>query len=234
VQLEAQKTLFDQRQQQARQQPQPQMTVDDVLANMLSLYGSEIDWIRKNPHVVMDRATNNRLVVYFDEAVAKGIPRGSPEFQRYLEDRLGINSDTRTSSGRDDPEQRYAAPVSRTGSGLDLDPSELRGKVTLSPAQIDAARMAGISLELSGTGSTPPCDTFGVPVGRQPTHQPCNTSVLSGCQVALGFMACARCKYPGLDIARLNRRFGIQIITSSRRPAPACRIGCQRELEASP
>jgi hypothetical protein len=37
--------------------------------------------------------------------------------------------------------------VTRNESGLDLDPSEMRGKVTLSPSQIEAARMAGISLE---------------------------------------------------------------------------------------
>jgi hypothetical protein len=57
-----------------------------------------------------------------------------------------MNDDTRTSTRRDDPEPRYAAPVSRNGSGVDLDPSEMRGKVYLSPAQVDAARMAGISL----------------------------------------------------------------------------------------
>jgi hypothetical protein len=56
-----------------------------------------------------------------------------------------MNDDTRTSTRRDDPEPRYAAPVSRNGSGLDLDPSEMRGKVYLSLAQVEAARMAGMA-----------------------------------------------------------------------------------------
>jgi hypothetical protein len=147
VQYEAEKQRFDQRQVQARQQPQRQMTIDDVLANMPGLMGAEQDWIRQNPNVVMDRATNNRLTVYFDEAVAKGIQRGSPQFQQYLEDRLGMRDHDRTNNRHNSAEPNYAAPVTRGGNGLDLDPNEMRGKVTLSPSQIDAARMAGISLE---------------------------------------------------------------------------------------
>jgi hypothetical protein len=146
VQYETEKQRFDQRQVQARQQPQRQMTVEDILSNMPNLLMAEQDWIRKNPQVVMDRGTNNRLVVYYDEAVAKGIERGSPEFQHYLEDRLGMRDHERTNSRHNNAEPNYAAPVTRNGSGLDLDPSEMRGRVTLSPAQVEAARMAGIDL----------------------------------------------------------------------------------------
>jgi hypothetical protein len=54
---------------QARQQPQRQMTVEGVSSNMPNLLMVEQDWIRKHPEVVMDRAINNRLTVYFDEEV---------------------------------------------------------------------------------------------------------------------------------------------------------------------
>jgi len=148
VQYETQKQLFDQRQHQTRQQHQRPITdIETALNNMPGLYGTEIDWLRKHPDLVLDQAKNRRLVVYFDEGVERGLERGSPEFQRYLEDRLGIADHSRTNNRRDDPEPRYAAPVSRDRSGLDLDPSEMRGQVRLSPSQIEAARMAGISLE---------------------------------------------------------------------------------------
>jgi hypothetical protein len=147
VQLEAQKQRFDAARQQTRQQPQRQMTIDDALANMPGLYGSEIDWLKSHPELVLDQAKNRRLTVYFDEAVERGLERGSPQFAQYLENRLGIGDRGHTNSRRDNAEPNYAAPVSRNGSGLDLDPSEMRGRVTLSPAQIDAARMAGISLD---------------------------------------------------------------------------------------
>ena len=146
--LEQQKTLLDQRQHQARhQQQRPINDIETALGNMPGLYGAEMDWLRKHPDLVLDQTKNRRLTVYFDEAIERGLDRGSPQFQQYLESRLGIADHAHTSTRRDDPEPRYAAPVSRNGSGLDLDPSEMRGKVTLSPAQVDAARMAGISLD---------------------------------------------------------------------------------------
>jgi hypothetical protein len=149
VQYEAQKQRFDDtRQPQPRPQPQRQVTIDDALANMPGLYGSEIDWLKAHPELVLDQAKNKRLVVYFDEAVERGLERGSPQFAQYLESRLGIaNHGGYTSTRRDHAEPNYAAPVTRNGSGLDLDPSEMRGRVTLSPSQIEAARMAGISLD---------------------------------------------------------------------------------------
>jgi len=63
-----------------------------------------------------------------------------------LEDRLGISDHGHTTSRRHDVQPNYAAPPSRSSS-LDVDASQMRGTVTLSPAQVDAARMAGISLD---------------------------------------------------------------------------------------
>jgi hypothetical protein len=69
VQLEAQKQRYGDARQHQRQQPQRQMGIEDILSNMPNLLMVEQDWIRKHPEVVMDRAINNRLTVYFDEAV---------------------------------------------------------------------------------------------------------------------------------------------------------------------
>jgi hypothetical protein len=115
VQYEAEKQRFDHRQPQTRQQPQRQMTIDDALSHMPGLYGSEIDWLKSHPELVLDQAKNRRLTVYFDEAVERGLQRGSPQFAQYLESRLGIADHDRTNNRHHDAEPNYAAPVARNG-----------------------------------------------------------------------------------------------------------------------
>jgi hypothetical protein len=76
VLLEQQKSLIDQRAQQARQQPQRQMTVED----MPDLLMVEQDWLRQHPDLVLNHNKIRRLTTYFDRRLNAGSNAAAQNF----------------------------------------------------------------------------------------------------------------------------------------------------------
>ena len=170
--LEQGKTQLEQRIQQTRNTPpqvqstDPNMAVENVLSRMAALSNEERDWIRKHPDSVLDNRNVMLMQGAYIEAERKGIKRGSPEYFQLFEDRLGYQpEDDDTATEYDDvdddvvenvprvespplqPRQRpaSAAPPSRSAPGASTRQTDMSsGKVTLTPQQREAARIAGV------------------------------------------------------------------------------------------
>jgi hypothetical protein len=129
---------------QQPQQPAPQggQNIDQVIAQMPGLMDKERDWLRKHPDAI-GGANLTRLQVAYYDATQRNIQRGSDKYFEFLDDRLGYQTMTEDRDDNPPPQntrtqQRFAAPPSRIASnGSD-------GRITLSPAQREAAKIAGV------------------------------------------------------------------------------------------
>jgi hypothetical protein len=118
VSLESGKTAMDERQDaQGPQQPQRQLTPQEYINNMTQLTPEERQWLMDRPHLVTNQATITQLQAAFYESQQRGIARNSPEYFRLFDERLG-------------------------GAGV---PGSRASNIQLTPAQKDAAKIAGIS-----------------------------------------------------------------------------------------
>jgi hypothetical protein len=115
----------------------PQPTARDVhsyIDSMQGLQDAERRWLHDHPDSLMGENLQ-RLDLAYKDASMRGIARGTPAYFEFFEDRLGYRS----------------TPVPRSGSAATPSAFEPdwkpRGQITLSPAQIQAARDTGLTIE---------------------------------------------------------------------------------------
>lgn len=149
AQLEDGKTAYElrreqyqqqvQEQLQRRQQPRQPSTVDEHIATLPNLHPSERDWLRKHPETLQDNRRNTALKHHYFEAEKMGLPRGSAEYFKYLDDALGYSKGNGES--RSSKPVSYSAPPSRESARG----GESSTRITLSPQQREAAKISGIT-----------------------------------------------------------------------------------------
>jgi hypothetical protein len=161
VQLEEGKSILEQRKNAAiaraeearRNPPAPQnLSVDQQIDSVSALTQSQKDWLKAHPDAWTDQRKNMRLQGAHVEAEDKGLTPGSKKYFEYLETRLGYKTEEpeEEDEAEDEPPARQrrtlvSAPVSR-------DPPSNNGKsktkITLTPKQLEAAQIAGITPEV--------------------------------------------------------------------------------------
>jgi hypothetical protein len=108
LQLENGKEAYEQYLNRPRpQQPQPQMTVEQMLNNM-PLTQQERAYLRNHPELVSDPTNNKRLEVAYIDSQQKGLERDSREYFDFLNSRLGYGT-SRVTAGTLTAKQREAA-----------------------------------------------------------------------------------------------------------------------------
>lgn len=138
---------FEQRKRQPQQRPQPQFqsgagtgslqqgpNIEQVLATMPNLLESEKNWARRHPDVVYDGGQFKQLEAAFLASEKRGLERGSPEYFRFFNERLGYDDDDE--GGYDDSSPVQAPVRAGTGSQMTQQPMtqpQRHGPVTAAP-----------------------------------------------------------------------------------------------------
>lgn len=150
---------FQQRQNQPPPPPQqyqqpstPQQVADWVIAQRNDWRPGEVDWIREHPDAVADPGQFQQLQAAAAYAAKRGIERGTPEYFQLVNDRLGYEADEpqydevdMVDEPRHNPRPLPAAPPSRPSPGLSVREAPSGTRVTLSPAEREAAKISKIS-----------------------------------------------------------------------------------------
>lgn len=150
VQLESGKDELERRLQQPPQPQQYQTTsvqqphVEQMLSTMPGLLEKEREYIRKHPESLTNPANQRRLEVAFLDAQQRGLERGSDDYFKLFDERLGYQQrptprEEEMSTENNEPPMP-AAPVSRNVPGQ----HESDTRVVLTPQQREAAKWAGI------------------------------------------------------------------------------------------
>jgi hypothetical protein len=154
-QLEAGKTALEK-----APKPQPRAPTDPVEAFCAQLSGPSAKWVRENREYVTDQHKHQQMLAAHQLAIARGIKADSPEYFSSIEKTLEIGAGAVVVPAGDDadddpmaaaaatpvvPARRApaAAPVSRSGNGT----GSRANVVKLSPAQVEAARDSGMTVE---------------------------------------------------------------------------------------
>lgn len=122
--------------QTVQQQTDPVAAID-ANSNLMSV---EKDWLKAHSDAVVDPRRNARLGVAYDDAIAKGLIRGTKPYFDHLEQFMGYASAARPATQENTDVQ---APASRTERDVSGRPTN--GRVTLSPEEREAARNMGVS-----------------------------------------------------------------------------------------
>jgi hypothetical protein len=139
------------RRQQMRQQQQqaPQLNaqnIDSFIETQLpDLLPSEKARLKQHPDALLDAGNQQRLNIAFHDSVRDGLKRGTPEYFRHMDRRLGYESEDYSGGSSD--------PISMVLQGSAEPRRERRStgrSVTLSKEERDMARLSGISEEEYG------------------------------------------------------------------------------------
>jgi hypothetical protein len=147
---------FQQRQRAPQQQqppPQPPQHIDEVIARMPGLMPTEQEWLRRHPDAVFDQLQLQQLQAAFSATQKRNLLRGSPEYFRFIDDRLGYESDEPEYDEVDDMPNEptrvdrpvVAAPPSRSAPGVSSREARSNSQVTLSPVEREHAKISGIT-----------------------------------------------------------------------------------------
>lgn len=128
--------------------PPPEITVDTLIHQVTP---KSAEWLRTNREHLPDSRSIRIMARAHEDAVDHGLIPESDGYFQFVENRLGINADDRKTSRSDDsmsysarPTQKRSsppsAPVSRSVGG-----SNRPGVVTLTSAEVEAARISGIT-----------------------------------------------------------------------------------------
>jgi hypothetical protein len=156
--LENGKGAMEQRAVQAQQQQAqytPEQRADHWINNNAALMSEEREWMKRHKHLLMDQNSAKELEGTFLAASQRlKLARGSDEFFRYMEDRLGL-SDGGRGEEEEMPENKPAPTTRRVGvqappsrAGVDLNNGRQREegstKITLTKQQRQAAQWSGV------------------------------------------------------------------------------------------
>lgn len=158
---------FQQRQRQPQpQQPPPQQqqappqNIDEVIARLPGLMPTEQEWLRKHPDAVFDQFQQQQLQAAYNATQKRNIVRGSPEYFRFIDDRLGYENDEpeydEVDNMPNDPIRvstpAPSAPPSRPSPGVSRREAPSSGEVTLSPVEREHAKISGVSERVYAQG----------------------------------------------------------------------------------
>lgn len=123
----------------------------EALASQVAAAGSpnSAQWIRSHPEYATNPVLNGDMIDAHNAAVRRGVKIDSPEYFKFVEDRLGFAGEAGATAG-DPPAQRNSpppsAPVSRSGTGNGQRPN----RVTLTSEEREMAEMMGMTPEEYG------------------------------------------------------------------------------------
>jgi hypothetical protein len=140
----------DRYQQQYQQQPQRQYTTVDVINSMGQLIPEERSWLMKRQELVASPAGQSRLQTCYYDAMDAGLTRGSPEYFKFFDERLGSpQNGSNYSSAQTNVSQNYVVggpSVQRQYQQSSKPYTPEMPKVSLTPKE--AAKIAGVSEEV--------------------------------------------------------------------------------------
>lgn len=129
-----------------RQEQNQDTSIEAAIDRDPKLLGPERDWLKSHTEVLTDPKVNRKLGVAYDEALEKGLRRGTPAYFEFLDDRLGYAE--ANTSGDNRTEERasiMAAPVSRDNRSSTTGQRLSSSQVKLTPQQREMAVLMGIS-----------------------------------------------------------------------------------------
>jgi hypothetical protein len=108
------------------------------------------DWVKQRRHYITDETSFNKLKFYQDRAKEEGLTPHTPQFLHYLEVKMGEHPEEAEVEVASPPPVKQkgpsvSAPVSR--DVMNSNGKRSPGKVTLTPQEVEAARISGISVE---------------------------------------------------------------------------------------
>lgn len=121
-------------------EPEPRIVQDAPDANTqidsnTNLMPLERDWLKKNPQVYTDQRLNAQLGFVYEQAVREGKVRGTPEYFKFIEQRMGLTPIDNSANDDDDSRSsQMSAPPSRDNISRSNGQRQ-DGKVTLTPDQ---------------------------------------------------------------------------------------------------
>lgn len=133
-----------------RQEPQRQNAPVDLMAGIDSnpnLLPTEKEWMKAHPDAVIDKRRNDRLGFAYEDAIAAGLIRGTPDYFDFIDKFMGYaKAETRRNNDDNDDERTtiVAAPVSRD-TRSNATGQQSGSRITLSPEQREMARSMGLS-----------------------------------------------------------------------------------------
>lgn len=110
-----------------------------------NLIPKEKEWLKAHPEAVIDTRLNRKLGVAYDEATARGLIRGTPEYFDHLETFMGYKKVEKSEEDDDAQTRIAAAPVSRGDISTSGQRQQTPSQITLTPDQREMARSMGIS-----------------------------------------------------------------------------------------
>lgn len=140
VNLEAQAKAADARPQQQQQQADPLERLPEPAKQ----------WLRAHPEYLTDQRKNRKIQVLHDDALEQGHPEFSPAYFEFVETQLGMRQPKQSRNDDDDSvstrreRNTVSAPVSREAVSM-RDGRSIAHRITLSPEQRSAAKIAGIT-----------------------------------------------------------------------------------------
>jgi hypothetical protein len=148
--------------------PAPRAAADPVEAYVARIgpqYPRSQAWVRAHPEYATDKRKEQRMLAAHNLAVASDLAPDSDEYFKSIEKSLGIETTAQTSvvdadTGADpmaDAAQPAAAAPARRANGSTTPPaaapvtrtggSTRKGTITLTPAQVEAAEISGLTVE---------------------------------------------------------------------------------------
>jgi hypothetical protein len=103
---------------------------------------SEKEWLRAHPDALLDAGNQQRLNIAFHDSVRDGLKRGTPEYFRHMDRRLGYESEDYRAS---DP--ATAVLEASRGEPQPARRSRPLREVTLSADEVRLAGQLGLSVE---------------------------------------------------------------------------------------
>lgn len=153
VNLEGAIAQFDEdaaeRERVAKEAPKTEERVDIVTAidRDDKLMPKERDWLKEHTEVLTDPRRNRELSVGYDRALAKGFKRGSEGYFKFLDEFMGF-AEPGSAEPEDTETERasiVSAPVTRDNRSSSTGRPTTPTRITLTPAEREAARNMGVS-----------------------------------------------------------------------------------------
>lgn len=130
--------------QEQKTQPQQPTTWEEYIDTLQGINQAQRNWLKNHLEFMQDGPKGRKLGVAHDEAIAAKLSPGSDEYFKFIEENLGLRQ--RESDPEDEPARESSVVVSAPVSREPPTPSGQRTtRITLTPAQREAAKSAGIS-----------------------------------------------------------------------------------------
>lgn len=114
------------------------------------LMPKERDWLKEHTEVLTDPRRNRELSVGYDRALAKGFKRGSEGYFKFLDEFMGFAEAAKPGADEEDDTDNQrasivSAPVTRDNRSSSTGRPTTPTRITLTPAEREAARNMGVS-----------------------------------------------------------------------------------------